>query len=67
MTYTLVSLFLQLKLVGPPYNVFTAEEIKDFWDHIDCNGDGVINMSQFSVCQSTFVLPFLIFECNPII
>lgn len=57
-TNTSVSLILQLELIGPPYNVFTAEEIKDFWDQIDCNGDGVIDMSHFSVCQSTFILPF---------
>ncbi|KAL8090002.1 hypothetical protein AgCh_039458 [Apium graveolens] len=37
----------ELKLAGPPFNVFIAEEIKDLWDHIDCNGDGVINMSHF--------------------
>lgn len=41
----------KLKLIGPPYNVFTAEEIKDFWEQIDCNGDGVIDMSHFSEKQ----------------
>ncbi|KAK1382925.1 EF-Hand 1, calcium-binding site protein [Heracleum sosnowskyi] len=41
----------KLKLIGPPFNVFTAEEIKDFWDHIDSNGDGVIDMSDFSQQQ----------------
>uniref|UniRef100_A0A166DJY7 EF-hand domain-containing protein n=1 Tax=Daucus carota subsp. sativus TaxID=79200 RepID=A0A166DJY7_DAUCS len=38
----------KLQLIGPPHNVFTAEEIKDFWDQIDCNGDGMIDMSHFS-------------------
>ncbi|KAK1401414.1 hypothetical protein POM88_001019 [Heracleum sosnowskyi] len=40
---------IKLKLIGPPFNVFTVEEIKDFWDHMDSNGDGVIDMSDFSI------------------
>ncbi|XP_017231959.1 uncharacterized calcium-binding protein At1g02270 isoform X1 [Daucus carota subsp. sativus] len=45
----------KLQLIGPPHNVFTAEEIKDFWDQIDCNGDGMIDMSHFSQQQGKYI------------
>lgn len=38
----------EIGLIGPPYNVFSLEEIRDFWEHMDTSGDGAIDISHFS-------------------
>ncbi|XP_042519711.1 uncharacterized calcium-binding protein At1g02270-like isoform X2 [Macadamia integrifolia] len=37
--------FSQLGLTSHPFNVLSTEEVKDLWDHVDTNGDGVIEYS----------------------
>ncbi|XP_043726091.1 uncharacterized calcium-binding protein At1g02270-like isoform X2 [Telopea speciosissima] len=45
-TYTqFLQTFSQLGLTRHPFNVLSTEEIKELWDHVDTNGDGVIEYS----------------------
>ncbi|KAJ4970916.1 hypothetical protein NE237_004015 [Protea cynaroides] len=37
--------FSQLGLTSHPFNILSAEEVKELWDHVDTNGDGVIEFS----------------------
>lgn len=46
----------QLGLSGHPEDCLGTEDIKELWEHIDTDEDGVIHISDFSVCPSPFFI-----------
>lgn len=57
---------VQLGLSGHSEDCIGTKDIKELWEQIDTDGDGVIDLSDFSVCPSRFCYFLLCWVFSPL-